>query len=61
MYMIFILIQIKLDFDINNDELLEIIWEHEKKKKSWLSLVDNNKEPKYDTAYIDALFLNVSN
>jgi hypothetical protein len=33
MYMIFILIQIKLDFDINNDELLEIIWEHEKRKK----------------------------
>jgi hypothetical protein len=32
-----------------------------KKKKSWLSPVDNNIEPKYDTAYIDALFLNVGN
>jgi hypothetical protein len=32
-----------------------------KKKESWLSLVDNNWEPKYDIAYIDALFLNVGN
>jgi hypothetical protein len=31
--MIFILIQIKHDFDINNDELSEIIREHEKRKK----------------------------
>jgi hypothetical protein len=27
-FMIFILIQIKFDIGINNDELLETIWEH---------------------------------
>jgi hypothetical protein len=31
MSMIFILIQIKLNFEIINDELLKIIWEHKKK------------------------------
>jgi hypothetical protein len=30
--MIFILIEIKFDIDINNDELLIIIWEHNKKE-----------------------------
>jgi hypothetical protein len=32
--MIFILIQIKFDIDINNHDLLKIIWEH--KKKKWM-------------------------
>jgi hypothetical protein len=31
MSMIFILIQIKIDIEINNDELLKIIWKHKKK------------------------------
>lgn len=40
MSMIFILIQIKFEIEINNDELLKIIWEHQnRKKKSWLSLI----------------------
>jgi hypothetical protein len=40
MSMIFILIQIKFNININNDELLKTIWEHKKKIKiSWLSLV----------------------
>jgi hypothetical protein len=30
---IFILILIKFDIDINNDELLETIWEHKKTKE----------------------------
>jgi len=30
--MIFISIQIKFDIDINNDELLETMWEHKDKK-----------------------------
>jgi len=33
MSMIFILIQIEFDIDINNDELLNTIWEHKKGKK----------------------------
>jgi hypothetical protein len=34
MCMVFTLIQIKYDIDINNDELLEIIyWKHKKRKK----------------------------
>jgi hypothetical protein len=33
MSMIFILIQIKFDIDINNDELLQTMWEHKKKEK----------------------------
>jgi hypothetical protein len=32
MSIMFILIQIKFDIDINNDELLETIWKHKKKK-----------------------------
>jgi hypothetical protein len=32
MSMIFTLIEIKFDIDINNDELLIIIWEHNKKE-----------------------------
>jgi hypothetical protein len=35
MSMIFILIQIKFDIDINNDELLQTMWEHKKKKNNW--------------------------
>jgi hypothetical protein len=31
MSMIFILIQIKFNIDINNDELLKTIWEHTKR------------------------------
>jgi hypothetical protein len=46
MSMIFILLQIKFDIEINNDELLKTIWKH--KKKIWLSLVvHNSMEPKY--------------
>ncbi len=33
MSMVFILIQIKIDIDINNDELLEITWNVSKGKK----------------------------
>jgi hypothetical protein len=33
MFIIFILIEIKFDIDMNNDELLIIIWEHNKKEK----------------------------
>ncbi len=33
MSIIFILIQIKFDIDINNDELLQTMWEHKKKEK----------------------------
>jgi hypothetical protein len=32
MFVIFILIEIKFDIHINNDELLIIIWEHNKKE-----------------------------
>jgi len=32
MFMIFILMKIKFDIHINNDELLIIIWEHNKKE-----------------------------
>jgi hypothetical protein len=32
MFMIFILIQIKFDIEINNDELLKTIWEHKREK-----------------------------
>jgi hypothetical protein len=32
MSMMFILIEITFDIDINNDELLIIIWEHNKKE-----------------------------
>jgi hypothetical protein len=32
MSMIYILIEIKLDIDVNNDGLLIIIWEHNKKE-----------------------------
>jgi hypothetical protein len=33
MSMIVILIQIKFDIDINNDELLKTVWKHMEKKK----------------------------
>ncbi len=33
MSMIFILIKIKIDIEINNDELFETTWEHKEKKK----------------------------
>jgi hypothetical protein len=42
MCMSFILIQIKFDIDINNDELLKTIWKH-KKKKSWSLMVVHSK------------------
>jgi hypothetical protein len=32
MFMIFVLIEIKFDIGINNDELLIFIWEHNKKE-----------------------------
>ncbi len=32
MFMIFILIRIKFKFEINNDELLIIVWKHNKKE-----------------------------
>jgi hypothetical protein len=32
MFMVFVLIEIKFDIDINNDELWIVIWEHNKKK-----------------------------
>jgi hypothetical protein len=50
MSIIFILIQIKFDIDINNDELKETIWEHKKREKqNWLSLiVHRNVELKFD-------------
>jgi hypothetical protein len=38
MSMIFILIQTKFGIDINNDELLKIVWKP-KEKKVWLSWV----------------------
>jgi hypothetical protein len=43
--MIFILIQIKFDININNDELLETIWEQYKKKKreKKLFIIDSAK------------------
>ncbi len=45
MSMLFILMKMKFDIDINNDELLIIIWEHCKKES--LSLVRrSNVEPK---------------
>jgi len=33
MCMSFILIQIKFDIDINNDELLKTVWKHKGEKK----------------------------
>ncbi len=41
MSMIFILIQAKFDIDINNDDLLENIWEHKKRGKKELIIVCN--------------------
>ncbi len=48
MSMKFILIQIKFDIDINNDELLKSIWKRQE-KKSWLSLLvhSSNSKPKF--------------
>jgi len=46
MFMIFVLIEIKFDIDINNDELLIIIWEHNKKAKLSL-VVCSNVKPKF--------------
>jgi hypothetical protein len=37
--MIFIVIKIKFDIDINNDELLIITWEHHKKENGVMILV----------------------
>jgi len=59
MSMIFILIQIEFDIDINNDELLKTIWIHKKrlgkkKKNSWSSrivryVMRSNTKPKLKT------------
>jgi hypothetical protein len=51
MYMIFILIQIKLDFEKNNDELLEIIWEHEKRKKKEKLIVTSGQQQRAQVWY----------
>ncbi len=40
--MIFILIQIKFDIEINNDELLKIIREHQNRKKKEKLIVTNS-------------------
>jgi hypothetical protein len=45
MSMLFILIKMKIDIDINNDELLTIIWEH-CKTESLSLVVHSNVEPK---------------
>jgi len=47
MSMKFILIQIKFDIEINNDELLENIWKHYKKnlRKKKL-IIDGSAKPK---------------
>jgi hypothetical protein len=44
-----ILNEIKFEIDINNDKLLETVWEKNKKeKKSWSSLImQSNVEPNY--------------
>jgi rRNA maturation protein Rpf1 len=55
--MIFISIEIKINIDINNDELLIIIWEHNKKEKS-LVVVHSNIEPKF---YLKKLAMNKGN
>jgi hypothetical protein len=49
MSMIFILIEIKFDIDINNDELLLIIWEHNKEENC-------NAKPKYYKRYLIFVF-----
>jgi hypothetical protein len=46
-----IFIEIKFDIDINNDELLIIIWEHNKKEKSSL-VVHSTVEPMCIYIYI---------
>jgi hypothetical protein len=46
MFMIFILIRIEFNIDINNDELLIIVWKHNKKIKSSL-VVRSNVKPKF--------------
>ncbi len=48
MSMIFILIQIKFEIDINNDELLENVQKHKKIKLSWSLLVMHSfAKPKF--------------
>jgi hypothetical protein len=48
MSMILILIKIKFDIEINNDEVFTNIWEHKKREKKLLSpTVHYNTEPKY--------------
>jgi hypothetical protein len=46
MYMIFILIQIKFDIDINNDELLKTTWKHFFKKNLSSLVMCSNMELK---------------
>jgi hypothetical protein len=46
--MIFILVKIKLDMNINNNEPLKTIWKQKKKKKCWwLLIVRSNAKPKF--------------
>jgi hypothetical protein len=47
MCMSFILIQIKFDIDINNDELLKTIWKHNFKKSWSLVVVHSKVKPKF--------------
>jgi hypothetical protein len=44
----FNIIKIIFEIYINNNEILKTKWEHDKKKKNWMSLVMRNKaEPKF--------------
>jgi hypothetical protein len=58
--MIVILIQIKFDIDINNDELLKTIWEYKKKEKKIKSslVVHNSVTPKLKVAKFHHIILN---
>jgi hypothetical protein len=43
MSIIFILIETKFDIDINNDKMLETIWEHKKRKEKKRKLIVTGK------------------
>jgi hypothetical protein len=47
MSMVFLLIKIKIDIDINNDELLEITWNIRKGKK----LIDINSAQQWELKF----------
>jgi hypothetical protein len=55
MSMIFLLIQIKFDIDVNNDELLETIWKHEKKRK--YSMIFTNSVQKHEAQVFKLLMI----